>query len=336
MGAVVGKGAGCPSHPSRPVLGVSGKETHPLLVPAHLRGWRGLGGVRVPPGRGAQADSGEAAPAPGMAKRSQKLRTVEWQPSPPSRLCSGGMFPIVFAWFGHRAAETLCLGGWGVSVWDQDHPLVTAVTLTSAVYRDPFLWGLLLGKGHCRGSSLLQGGFKKRWEEPASGRSCEVAGIIRSFGGEESRKHLQNSKCNFRRKFLTFGEGQEGAPHGPAHPREIPGNACPCVPQRRPSTKLGVPAPSVRGGCLGEWRAGPRHRGRSRGCRDADLSPGSGRGQPLARAPETRELPSSEWLWERWPRSARGCGCSIFGPRLARESSARRCLAPKDRASCHR
>lgn len=52
MGAAVEKGQGCPSHPSKSILGICGSKTLPSFVPAHLRGWRALSGSRAPPREG--------------------------------------------------------------------------------------------------------------------------------------------------------------------------------------------------------------------------------------------------------------------------------------------
>lgn len=46
MGVAVGKGEGCPSHPSKSVLGVSKSKMLPSFVPARLWGWRALLGSR--------------------------------------------------------------------------------------------------------------------------------------------------------------------------------------------------------------------------------------------------------------------------------------------------
>ena len=45
-GAAVGKGEGCPSHPCKSVLGVSGSKMLPSFVPGRLRSWRALLGSR--------------------------------------------------------------------------------------------------------------------------------------------------------------------------------------------------------------------------------------------------------------------------------------------------
>lgn len=158
-----------------------------------------------------------------------------------------------------------------------------------------------------------------------------MAGIIHSFGREESRKRLQNLKCNTRRKFLTFGEGQERPGRSPR----------PCSSERNPGKRLSLrPAATSRHGAGGVGTLGAQRvpgaaegwtgssswaQPRLWGCRPV---PESGRGQPLARAPEAAVLPGSQRLWQRWPRSARGRGRSVFGPRELGAASRRRAEHP--------
>lgn len=107
-----------PCHPGKSAPGESGSETRPSLVPAHLRGWGGLWGGHGPSWQRSTGRLRRGSTGSAMAKRPQS-----WGQSSGSRVLwagfagggyqPGGTFPIVSAWLGQRAADTLCSGGLG-------------------------------------------------------------------------------------------------------------------------------------------------------------------------------------------------------------------------------